>query len=105
MIKIKKILPSLREKKRYITYEAIPKLNIKKEVSKKILELLGLLNYGKANVQIMNNIIRVNNKYVDHIKSALTLIKEVDNKPVIVKTVKVSGMINNVKKGGNLNAT
>lgn len=94
-------MPSLREKKRYITYETIPKTNSKREVSKKILEFLGLLNYGKANVQIMDNIIRVNNKYVDHVKSALTLVKEVDNKPVIVKTVKVSGMINNVKIGGN----
>lgn len=101
MIKIKRILPSLREKKRYITYETIPKTNAKREVSKKILEFLGLLNYGKANVQIMDNIIRVNNKYVDHVKSALTLVKEVDNKPVIIKTVKVSGMINNVKNGGN----
>lgn len=114
-IGIKPILPSLREKKRYIVYdikaeEQLSFKDVKQELEKKMLEFLGELGYGKAGVIIVNEwqnnkgIIRTNNKTVDQVKTALTMVEKVGNKKVIIKTIGVSGVLNKVKnkflKGG-----
>ena len=75
-----------------------------------MLEFLGELGYAKAGVIIVNEwnnnrgIIKSNNKAVDQVKTALTMVEKVGNKKVMIKTIGVSGILNKVKnkflKGG-----
>lgn len=93
MIKIKPILPSLREKPRYIIYKILGNAS-KDYVYRGIKQCLGEFGMARAGVQMIDkNIIRTNSKYVDEVKSALLLIKNLD-------IIKVSGLLNKVKKFG-----
>ena len=76
---MKPLLPSLREKKRYLVYEVVSKDNVSKlEVEKSIigscLQFLGELNLGKAGVisvgEVYKNnkgVLKVATRYVDEI--------------------------------------
>ena len=114
-IVIKPILPSLREKKRYIVYEIKSEKTlkfgeVKQELEKKMVQFLGELGYGKAGVMVMDNwennkgIIKTNTKYVDEVKTAIALTEKVGNQKVIVRSVGVSGILKKAKnkflKGG-----
>ncbi|MBL7100619.1 MAG: ribonuclease P protein component 2 [Nanoarchaeota archaeon] len=109
------MLPSLREKKRYIVYEVKTdkKLNfdeVKQELEKKMLQFLGELGYGKAGVIILDEwtdnkgIIRTSTKSVDQVKTALTMVEKINNQKTMIKTIGVSGILNKAKnkfiKGG-----
>jgi len=100
-----KLLPSLRQKKRYLVFRIESKQifnfsDIKREVDSALLIFLGQLGLAKSsplllNEKLKNNkfIIKVNHKYVDECKAALALIKKIKNKPVIVRSVITSGTI------------
>lgn len=107
--KIKPMLPSLREKKRYLAFEIISKNRITgfsavgRAVRESCLAFLGELGMSKAGIMVLGDkwnadkqrgIIRVDRKYVDHTKVALALIKKIDSEKVIVRSIGVSGMIN-----------
>jgi len=108
---MKSLLPSLKEKKRYLVFEAIPvnsKLNIKQSllnsVMTKIKNLLGVFESAKAGIMPIEfnkstnkGIIRVNNQYVDKVKSTLLFINEIESQQVIIRSVGISGMINKAK--------
>lgn len=108
MTKIKPVLPSLREKKRYLVFEIISDKKIENlsDVSESITRschnFLGEMGMAKAGLLILNDkynkekqrgIIRVSNKMVDNLRAALCFIKEIDNQKVIVKSVGVSGIL------------
>lgn len=101
-------MPTLKEKKRYLAFEIISKdkLDSFKQISEKIMnqifEFIGTFGVSKAGVRILadkwnpksqRGLIKVNNKHVDEIKSALCFIKDINNKKIIVKTVGVSGIL------------
>lgn len=89
MIKIKHILPSLREKPRYIKYETAQKMSVD-TIYQNIKEFLGELGMAKAGIKMMkNSIIRTNTKNLDEVKSALVLVKGLE-------IVKVSGLLNRI---------
>ena len=107
--KIKPMLPSLREKKRYLVFEIISKQKIdnfnlvEKSIMNNALTFLGQLGIAKAgammlkdkwNKELQRGIIRINHKHVDEMKAALTLIKKIENNDVVVKSVGVSGILN-----------
>ncbi len=106
--KMKPILPVLKEKKRYITFEIVTNGNLnkqktKEEIEKACLKFLGELGVAKAGLMFISfnkvkGILKVNNKYVDEVKTALSLIKEVDNKNVIVNCIGVSGILKKTKQ-------
>ena len=98
-----KLLPSLRQKKRYIVFEVISSRTflpeeIKEEVHRSLLQFMG--EWGLAQVvpilvkvtptQFM---LKVNHKYVDQVKAALTLSKKIKNTSLIMKSMVVSGTI------------
>ena len=100
---MKPLLPSLKEKKRYIVYKVISDCKIsekqaKDEIKNQCLKFLGELGYAKAGIQMIDpNIIRVNTKHLEETKMALGLIKKINDKKVIVDVIGVSGIIKKAK--------
>ena len=107
-----KLLPSLREKKRYIHFNIVSEKSFLKNelvgaVESSCKNFLGELNYGKAGVNVVTNlvkgksgVVRVNSKYVDHVKTSLMLIKKINGERVLFKNAKVSGVLNKLKGEG-----
>jgi len=106
--KLKPILPSLREKKRYLVFEVVSKekINNAESVSNGIwqcsLQFLGQLGTAKAGLMVLNNkwdsmlqrgIIKVSHKHVDAVKAALMFANKVDNADVIFRSLGVSGIL------------
>jgi|SRR3989338_10765075 len=102
---MKPLLPTLKEKKRYLAYEVISKplkFNVvSKAVWDNILGYIGTKGTAKAGIWLLNDkyknnkgIIRVTNKYVDDLKASLALIKKINNEDVIVRSLGVSGILN-----------
>lgn len=100
------LLPSLREKKRYMSIEIIgdkPVLEAFEALRAKFNWLVGSLASAKANLRLLkesNNkmVIRVHRKFVDSVRAALCLTTEVAGQKVIFRTIRVSGSIANVKE-------
>ena len=93
MIKIKPILPSLKDKERYILYEGKVSRTMIKQGIKDFIGEYGLSRAGIMFISYKNNkgIIKTNVKYLDHVKTALSLMK------TRVKPIKVSGTIKKLK--------
>jgi ribonuclease P/MRP protein subunit POP5 len=106
--KLKPLLPTLKEKKRYLAFEIISNNKIKsfskvfEAIWQSFLEFLGLLGASRAGILILpdkwNNInqrgiIRVNNKYLEHLKASLLFVQEIENNDVIIRTLGVSGIL------------
>ena len=111
--KIKPLLPSLREKKRYLAYEVISrnKLYDAVHVNMVILdaakEFLGSLGMAKAGMLAMNDqwnadaqrgIMRVSNKHVDDLKASFVFVQKIDGNDVIVRSVGASGILKKAKQ-------
>ncbi|MEK6950047.1 MAG: Rpp14/Pop5 family protein [Nanoarchaeota archaeon] len=111
--KIKPLMPTLREKKRYLVYEVISKsrFNDAVHVNKAILdaskEFLGNLGMAKAGIlplddqwsqNIQRGVIRVSNKHVDNAKAAFVFVKSIGNHEAIVRSVGASGVLKRAKQ-------
>jgi ribonuclease P/MRP protein subunit POP5 len=111
--KIKSLLPSLREKKRYMVYEVISKnqfndaLHVNKAIVHAAKGFLGSLGMAKAgilpiddqwNVDRQKGIIRVDNKQLDNLNASLVFVKEIDEKEVIVRSIGTSGILKKAKQ-------
>jgi len=107
-MKIKPILPSLREKKRYLAFEVISKsrINSFNDVSESInqncRQFIGDLGMSQAgililedkwNPQLQKGILKVSHKSVDRIKASLSLIKNIKEEEVIIRSVGLSGIL------------
>ncbi len=109
---MKPILPSLREKKRYLVFEVISRKKhgsyaVSQAVSQKALEFLGELNAANAGVQVLGEewslekqkgTLKVNRKYVNHLKAALCLVSRVGKSKAIIRSAGVSGTISKAHK-------
>ena len=110
---LKPLLPSLKEKKRYLVFNLVSKSQIKdfKAISSSIMgsftRYFGEFGIAEAGLMVLKErwnaekqtgIIKVNNKWVDQLKASLALIKEINNKKVIVKSVGVSGILKKTDK-------
>ncbi|MFH0752423.1 MAG: Rpp14/Pop5 family protein [archaeon] len=104
-MKLKALLPTLREKKRYIVFEVISKGIISQKaahqaISIELQRFLGEFGMAKAGVIILKDwvknkgILRVSNKEVDTVKSAIMLAK---GKDFAFKTIAVSGSLNKLR--------
>ena len=106
--KLKPILPSLREKKRYLVFEVISKEKVKDidAVSSAILQaslqFLGQFGAAKAGIVVLNNkwdaekqrgIMKVSHKHVDDVKASLVFAKKIENKDAIIRSLGVSGIL------------
>ena len=109
--RIKPLLPTLKEKKRYLAFEVISdeKLNfnqIADQIIYKTKELFGNIGAANAGIQILKEtwnskkqrgIIRVNNKWVHQLKSSFLFINTIDQKNAVIKSIGLSGAINKMK--------
>lgn len=108
MSKIKPILPSLRERKRYLAFEIISERKIKDfsaistAVWDSLLSFTGELGAAEAGIWLLNDkydaasqrgLIRVGHKHTDHLKAGLAMIDGIDKEPVIVRSLGVSGIM------------
>ena len=96
VVRIKSLLPSLKEDKRYILYETTSKekMNYQEIIGQEIRNFIGDLGIARAGLRFFgekNNkgILQVNRKSIHEIKTALALINKYN-----VRTIKVSGTIN-----------
>ena len=108
MARIKPVMPTLREKKRYVAFEIISKQQIKNfsDVSKAVwntaLSFAGEFGMAYAGLNMISNtydaqkqkgLLRVNNKHTDTAKTALALVTRIDEQPVIIRTLGISGIL------------
>ncbi len=108
MNKLRPLKPSMREKTRHIAFEIITKdknanidfTHADNAILGSIKSLIGDLGTAKAGPIVVKNlyknnkgIIKTERKYVDHIKASLSLITNINNNQVIVRSTKTSGMI------------
>ncbi len=102
-----KLLPALRQKKRYVVFEILADksfsfLDIKEPLEEAMKDFWGQLGLSKAVPMLLKEkfsqehqrfVVKVNNKHVDELISAIILIKKIKNTPVIIKSVITSGTL------------
>ncbi len=105
------LLPSLRQKKRYIAFEILSDrhfsfVEIKEEVRAALDRFLGSFGSAQASPMIISQrfdeqqqrfIIKVNNTFVDEVKMALIVCTHIKHSPVIIRSLLTSGTL---KKAG-----
>ena len=106
--KTKPLLPTLREKKRYLAYEVISahKFNDAFEVSRAIIDaakdFLGNAGMARAgiiamddqfNQKLQKGIIRVNNRHLDNLRASLVFADKIDNNDAVIRSVGASGIL------------
>jgi RNase P/RNase MRP subunit POP5 len=78
-----------------------------KSIHSNCLSFLGELGFAKAglmflkdkyNPKLQKGIIKVNNKYINHLKAVVALVKKIDNQNVIISSVGVSGILKKAEK-------
>jgi len=103
-----RLLPSLREKKRYITFavrsaKPVTGSSVRKAIWDNILGFIGTQGAGEAgpwylpekwNANKQIGVLKVGNHFVDACKASLALIQNIDKQPVIIRSLQVSGMLN-----------
>ena len=105
---MKKLLPSLREKKRYVVYEILSDKGVnagqaREAIYNNLLKMMGEIELGRAGMQILpdytmqRGIIKISNKYVDTLKASFALMEKINNNKVIVASRGVSGAINKAR--------
>ena len=108
-MKLKALLPSLREKKRYVSFvveskEDLDLKQVKEAIEGSMKELVGNLGIANAGLLFLKDwkdnkgIVRVSTKSVDQLKASLALIKEINGQKVIIKSLGVSGIVDKLRK-------
>lgn len=108
-MKLKPLIPSLREKKRYIAYQVAAEARVSKEAAQKAIQasvkqFVGDLGSAQAGIMFLKDwkentgIMRVSTKSVDQVKAALALVKEVNGSQAKISSVGMSGVVDKVRK-------
>lgn len=108
---IKSLLPSLKERKRYLAFEIISESRITdfNAVSSEIIynttKFISEYGLAYAGIQVLpdkfkNNkgIMRINHKYLDHSRAALALIKNIGQQDAAVRSLGASGTLKKAEK-------
>ncbi len=102
-----RLLPSLRQKKRYVVVEAqsaakFSYTDLAEGITYALQQFWGELGLAKAsplflpekfNPSRQRVMLKVNNPFVDEFKAALTLSKKIKNTPVILRSIVASGTL------------
>ena len=98
MEKIKELLHSLKEKKRYLAFDAnIPIVDLSSHCYKEVHTFLGDLGMAHAGIVPIQTkkgaLWKINHTTVNHVKAALTMISNIQGKEVIIRSLNVSGVL------------
>ena len=102
----KRLMSSLREKKRYVVFEIIGEkisyVDAKKTITDSFKELFGLDGLAKAGLNFVEyednkGIIRVSNKCLDLLKGSFCYVRKINKGDVIVRSLGVSGILKKAK--------
>jgi|SRR3989338_2807754 len=106
-MKEKRLLTSLREKKRYVAFEIKSEENlslgkIKDSIVDSFRNLFGEMELAKAGLNFVEfkdnkGIIRVNNKDVKNIKASFVMLRKINKQDAIARSLGVSGMLNKAR--------
>ena len=77
---------------------------LSREIEKQVYGFLGEYNTAKAGFMIVESkgnkgLIKVNNKYLDYVRSGLMMINKVSNNDTLINVINVSGMLNKSRVG------
>ena len=106
---MKPILPTLRENNRYVSFQienGKKKLNtkdIEESLQESFLTFLGSLELAKSSFKLIKfkdnkGIIKINPKYANKLRASLTMINNIKDEKVNLKSLKTSGLLNKLKK-------
>lgn len=113
MARLKPLLPTLREKKRYLVFEIVSKGKKKafSAVSKALWNAMhsfaGTVSVAQAglwflpekyNEDLQRGIARVNHRSVDTLRASLLFVQEIEGQPVVARSVVVSGSLKKASK-------
>lgn len=104
---MKPLLPTLKEKKRYLAYEIATQAPLRVDCSRTLIQeikrMLGLFDSAAAGLQSISydlgkqqGVLRIATRSVPKVRAALTLITHVNNIDVRITTKGVSGILRKV---------
>lgn len=102
------MIPSLRERKRYLLFKVISDKQhsndkVKEAVLSAIKGFLGTYGTAKAGIMhVTNNILRITHTETDKVKTALSLVSEIDGHRAIVQVKYISGSLSKIKTLGGV---
>ncbi|MBI4139403.1 hypothetical protein HY483_00395 [Candidatus Woesearchaeota archaeon] len=110
-MKLKPVIPSLREKKRYVAFEVIsgrrvPFRSVSKALWLSLLSLAGDLGASSAGMDVLEElydessqrgVVRVSHTAQDLVKASMVLVSNVDGERVIMKSLGSSGILAKAK--------
>ena len=102
------MLPTLREKKRYLVYkvvseETVSRADAETAIKQVLKQFMGDLGMAKAGVMFLKDwkeskgIMKISHKETDTVKAGLALVKEINGKKAIVKSVGLSGILDKAR--------
>lgn len=106
---MKPLLPTLKERQRYIVYEVITAHQANADISEQLLQRLSdiLGTFGMADAGILSvsydtktqtGILRVNHTEVPKVRAALLMITHLGKQQVLIRTLGVSGILKKSKR-------
>ena len=105
---MKPLLPTLKERQRYIAYEVIsahPVQDISEPLLQRLAEILGVFSMAEAGILSVSydtatqtGILRVNHDQVARIRAAMLMTTHLGRTQVIIRTRGVSGILKKVKR-------
>jgi len=102
--KVNPLHPTERDKKRYVAFEIISDRPLPFDADKELLSSIdaafGMFETAKAGImrvkydaKLQSGLIRIDRKYVDKLRTCFVMTKQLAGRPVLVRTLRVSGMI------------
>jgi len=114
MNKIKALLPSLREKKRYIAFEVLDNARssygfdvVSDNIRLSFLSMFGSVGLGNSGLWILKDkwdekmkkgIIKINHRYVNALEASLTMVAKINGEQVMIRSLGTSGSLNRAEK-------
>ena len=107
-MKLKTLLPTLKEKKRYIAYQVLSEDHVERSMAEEAIkgavkQLFGDMGLAKAGIIFLKDwegnkgILKVSHTSVNDVKASMAMITGVGGKKAVVRSVGVSGILNKTR--------
>ena len=100
----KMLLPTLRERKRYLAFEVLAEKEVqwnsmKRAITAAVKEYVGITGLAETGLLFVKNnqnkgLLRTSHTMLNKVKAAMVFITHIDNQKVIIKSIAASGMLN-----------